>query len=118
MNLDAGNNVVLRECPTAIDGSGYAAAVVSDRTPTGTMNPETVLIGTNNVYGKWIGMTEEALSLTLFDADDTVTITAAAIQRTNKQTGDRNGIQVDDVTFQCNKSSGNDELVIAFSATP
>ena len=118
INFDAGNNVILRECPSAADDSGYFNAIITDRTPTGTINPETVLIGTNNVYGKWVGHTPEALSLAVNDAEDTITITAAAIQRTNVQEGDRNGIQIDDVTFQCNKSSGNDELAIVFSATP
>lgn len=116
LTFDAGNSVILRECPTAADNSGYFNAIITDRTPTGTINLESVLVATNAVYNKWVGHTEEALSLAVADANDRVTIACAAIQRTNKQEGDRNGVQIDDVTFQCNKSAGDDELTIAFSA--
>lgn len=115
IEFDAGNNVVIRECPTASDGSGIAAAMVTDRNVVGKMDPETVLIATNDVYGKWIGHTEEALSIAITDGTDTVTIAAPKLQRTNKQEGERNGVQIDSVDFACNGSSGNDELTIDFS---
>lgn len=117
IELDAGNTVVMRECPTASDGSGYAGGIITGRKVVGKMNPETVLIATNDVYGKWVGHTEEALSIAVTDGTDTVTIAAPKIQRTNKQEGDRNGVLIDDVDFQCNRSAsaGDDELTINFA---
>lgn len=53
-------------------------------------------------------------------AGGSVTISAPKFQITDVAPADRNGIDVDTVSFQCNKSAnaGNDELSIAFAGTP
>lgn len=119
MEIDAGNNVIMRECPTETDGSGYAAALITDRRVVGTFDPESRLVATEDVFGAWIAGTEAALSCVLADANDTITLAAPKIQRTNIQEGDRNGIQVDNQEFQCNRSAaaGDDEFTITFAAT-
>lgn len=116
VEFDAGNQVILRPCPTASDGSGYDAALITSRAVKGTMNPESVLVATDDVFGDWIAHTEQALSLALTDGTDTITIAAPQIQYTNIQEGEREMLQVDQIEFNCNASAaGDDELTIDFS---
>lgn len=115
LEIDAGNNVILRECATSSDGSGYAAGLVTDRKPVGKVNPEAALVATKDNYGLWIAGTEEALSIALTDGTDTITVAAPKAQRVNVQEGDRNMIQTDEIDFQCNASAGDDELTITFA---
>lgn len=117
VEIEAGNEVIARECQSASDGSGYVNAIITDRQPTGTINPESELVASEDTHGDWLAHNENALSIALTDGTDTVTIAAPKIQYTNIQEGDRNGIQTDDITFQCNKSAaaGDDELTIDFS---
>ena len=118
LTIDAGNTVVLRECATNSDSSGYAAAIITDRLPTGTINPEAEADGTKDNYDIWTAMTEEALAFDLENATDKFAIAAPKLQRTNVAAGDRNGVLTDEITFQMNKSAaaGNDELSFTFSA--
>jgi len=118
MTIDAGNTVVLRECATNTDGSGYAAAIITDRSVTGTINPEMELDGTKDNYDIWTSMTEEALAFSIANSTDKFALAAPKLQRTNVAIGDRNGVVTDEITFQCNKSAaaGNDELTFTFSA--
>lgn len=117
LNINAGNNVILRECPTNSDDSGYAAGLITDRRVTGNMNPESRLVATEDIYGDWLSGTEEALNIALTDGTDTITINAPKAQKINVQEGERNGLEIDQIEFQCNKSAaaGNDELTIDFS---
>lgn len=117
LTIDAGNTVVLRECATNTDGSGYAAAIITDRAVTGTINPEMEAAGTKDNYNIWTAMTEEAFAFSLVNATDKFAIAAPKLQRTNVALGDRNGVVTDEITFQCNKSAaaGNDELTFTFS---
>jgi hypothetical protein len=115
MTIDMGNNVVMREDPS--DASGYTTGLVTDRVVSGSMDPESPLVAGNDTYGKWLAGTEEALSVNLDDGTDDITIAAPKVQRINLQEGDRNGIQIDQIDFQCNASAaaGNDELSITFA---
>lgn len=119
IELDAGNVVEPRPCPTNADGSGVATGLVKNRLPVGKLDPESRLVATEDVWGKWLGGTEEALSIALDDGTDVITFAAPKLQRINVQPGDRNGLQVDQIDFQCNKSAaaGDDELTITFAAS-
>lgn len=111
--IDAGNNVVLRPCAT--NASGFETAIITNRKATGKWNPESRLVATEDVYGLWLAGTEEAFSLALTDGTDTITIAAPQAQRMNVQEGERNGIQTDEIDWQANAVSGDDELTIDFS---
>lgn len=118
MTIDAGNQVVLRECATIADGTGYAAAIITGRTVTGTINPETAADGTKDNFDLWTAMTEEALSFDLENATDKFAISLPKAQRTAVAYGERNGVVTDEITFQANKNlaAGNDEMSLIFSA--
>lgn len=117
LTFDLGNNVVKRE--DASKDAGLLTAVVTNRKPVGTLNPEASLVAGVNHANKWLAMTEEALTVELDNGTDRVTFAAPKAQRTNVQEGDRDGIVTDEIDFQCNKSAaaGDDELTIAFGAT-
>jgi len=117
MTINAGNNLILRPCFNPADGSGYFTGMVTDRLPTGSFDPEAKLVATDDRYGRWLAGTEQALSIAMADAQDTITIAAPKVQITNPQEANREGLQVDNLQFQCNGDSGNDELSITFAAT-
>lgn len=118
LEIDAGNTVILRECATNSDASGYAAAMITDRSVTGTIDPESTLVATADPYGDWVASTERALAFDLENATDKFAVNAPKLQITNVQEAERNGIVTDTISFQCNRSAaaGNDELTIVFSA--
>jgi hypothetical protein len=109
LTIEAGNNVILRECSNVVEG--YASALVADRLITGTLNPEATLVATNDTHADWVSMTEKAFSYSLTDGTDTLTFSSSNFQIVNVQDEDRGGNQVDAVSFQLNQ----DDLSIAFS---
>lgn len=120
LEIDAGNEIFLRPCATNTDSSGLSGAIITSRKVNGTIDPESVLVATKNVYGNWLSGTEESFSFALSDATDKITIAMPKFQATNVQPTDRDGMLVDSISFQANRNAaaGNDELTIAFSAGP
>ncbi len=110
--LDAGNEVILRECSTS--ASGYVSAMIVDRVPKITANPESVLVATQDRFGQWLAGTEAALSIALGSA---ITISAPKAQVVNLQEGDRNKLVIDEIEWQANKNgaTADQEVSIVFS---
>ena len=115
MQIDLGNQVVLRPCAT--EATGFSYAVITGRKVTGSFNPEAVVANTVAHYLGWKADTSAVLSLVLTDGVTTCTIGAPVCRRTNIQGGDRNGLMVDQIDFACHKSAtaGNDELTFTFA---
>ncbi len=114
--LDLGNQIMYREDPTASDGSGIHSALITGRKPTGSFDPESVLVATKDVYGIWLARTTAALVNTIGSTNNQVSFGAPALQFTNVQEADRNGLLTDDITFALNRSSADgDELTITFA---
>ena len=119
--IDSGNEVIMRECPTK--ASGYISAYITDRRPTVTLDPETVLVATQDRFGAWLAMTENFLEL---DCDGPVGGTSNAVlsfdipkaQVINLQEADRGKMVTDAIELQCNKNGAthDDELRITFTA--
>lgn len=118
LEIDAGNEVFLRPCAAIADASGIAAGIITGRKVNGTIDPETVLVATKDVWGNWLTSTEEAFSFSIKNATDKVTFAMPKFQVTNLQAGDRDGMLIDTISYQANRSlaAGNDELTIAFAA--
>jgi len=118
LEIDAGNEMFLRPCATNADKSGYAGAIITGRKVNGTIDPETVLVATKDNWSNWLNSTEQAFSFALANTTDEVTFAMPKFQVTNMQPGERDGVLIDSVTFQANRSAaaGNDELTIAFGA--
>ena len=112
LRIDLGNTVMLRESGNSSDGYVYAA--ITDRKVVGSINPESGLVATKDVFGEWIIGTEAAFTLTVSG----ITFAMPKLQFTNIQPGDREGIQTDEIDFQANRSAsaGNDEITITFGS--
>jgi hypothetical protein len=115
MSIDLGNQLVMRE--DANDASGYCTALITGRRCRGTMNPETRLVAGEDTYGKWLSLTERALALQIGSGVNRVDFAAPKFQVVNPQEGERNGLQIDQIEFQLNRSAsaGDDELTIDFN---
>jgi len=118
LSFDLGNEVTLRE--DAQQTSGYISAVITGRRITGTINPEATLVATHDIYGDWKDGTEAALAFAVGSGSadgNCVDVAAPKLQWTNVQEGDREGINIDEGSFQLNRSvaAGDDELTITFS---
>jgi hypothetical protein len=110
--IDAGNTVVLRECTT--HASGYASAIVTNRQPTISADPEATLSGR---YSLFTGSTEYELEYKLPTAGSgTIIFLASKAQIQSINQGNRNDIVTDDIVWQCNKNgtTNDEELTIQF----
>ncbi len=112
----AANNVVkLRQ--TVNNVAAYLAAAITDRNANGSLDPESTSVAAHDAHGLWIAGTTAALSCVVGTvAGNTVTLAAPALQRTNVQPGDRDGLQIDTIDFELKRSVslGDDELTITF----
>lgn len=119
--IDFGNTVTLRECKAQIGSqlrAGFESAIITDRTPTITVDPEAKLVATRDAYGAWINMTEATWELDLQGPTNSLlTFDAPKAQIITNANGDRNGLVVDQLQLQCNKNGAthNQELSIVFT---
>lgn len=118
LTIDLGNEVYMVQNANAADRSGYAHACIGGRRITGTIDPEGVLVATKDWHNEWLTMTEQALAFELTDdANQKVDFDAPAFQIIDTQEGERDGLVIETISFQLNRSAsaGEDELAITFS---
>jgi hypothetical protein len=118
ITVNAGNTVILRECVESGNRTGIKSALVTNRAPIITADPEAVLVATANRESQWVGMTTGAFVATLKGTgNSTLVISAPAAQIEDKQKGNRNGMVTDDITWLCTEGEDPDEeLTITFNA--
>lgn len=115
VTVDAGNSVIMRECVDSSDRSGYKSALVTNRAPVITANPESVLVATQDLDALWLASTPQALSIQVGASGSSITISAPKAQLENKQQGNRSDMLSDDLTFLASAGSSVDtELSITF----
>lgn len=114
VTIDAGNEVIMREC--AGEASGYKSALVVNRKPTVTANPEMVLVATQDRHAQWLTTAPQALAITTGASDENhllITLPKAQIQ--NIQQGERSGLLTDEITWMATANDDPDEeLTIEF----
>ncbi len=115
LTINSGNNVIMRE--DSSKAAGFKSALVTDRVPRGSMDPEAALVATKDVYGDWLDGTQAALSISLGATGNAIAIAAPKFQVTNVQDGNRNLLRTDQIEFQLNKNddAGDDELTFTFT---
>jgi hypothetical protein len=118
LSIDAGNEVIMRECVNASDRTGFVSALVTNRAPIITADPESVLVATANREQQWINGTTGALTATINGpGNSTLVISAPAAQLENNQPGDRNNMIIDSLTWLATRATNPDEeLTITFNA--
>ena len=112
--IDMANDVALRD---SVNGAtGYLSAIIGNRLPTMTINPEDVLIATHDFWDDWENGTEVAFTATLGGtAGNICTITAPKVQYGKVGQGSRNGYAVNEIDAFLRRDSGGDELSLAFT---
>lgn len=115
VDVDAGNSVIMRECVDVADRTGYKSAIVTNRAPVITADPESVLVATQDREAKWLTSVPEAFSMRIGVALASIVIAAPKAQLENKQQGNRSDMMTDDLTWLATQGSAADtELTIAF----
>lgn len=115
MEIDAGNTVIMRECVNASDRSGYVSALVTNRAPIISADPESALVATQDRDAHWLSSLPYALSCQVGATGNSVTFAASKAQLENKQQGNRSDMMTDDLTWLCSAASSVDnELTITF----
>jgi len=119
--IDSGNEVVLRECPTT--DAGYISAIITNRQPKITVNPEAVTVAAQSRWAAWLASTQYTLELDVkgpdgATSDAVLSFDAPKAQIVNNQEGDRNRIVTDEIEFLCGKNGAthDQELSITFTA--
>jgi hypothetical protein len=115
VEVDAGNSVIMRECMNATDRSGFVSAIVTNRAPVITADPESELVATQDRDALWLTSSPQAFSMQIGVAGTSITVAAPKAQLENKQQGNRNDMMTDDLTWLATKGSAADtELTITF----
>lgn len=116
LTIDFGNEVVMREDPAK--EAGYVSALVTNRQPVITANPEAQLVATEDTYGDWTSQSEGAFAYTLSGpSSSSIAISAPKAQIFNAQEGDRNRLQTNDITWNCNKNGGTNDQELSITIT-
>lgn len=112
VTINSGNEITMRQ--DAADASGYKSAVITDRAPTITLNPEAEKIAADDRHGDWIASTVGALSVSL---GSTLTFSAPKAQLMDVQGADREKVLTNDLTFLCTKNAAtkDEELSVVFA---
>ena len=92
------------------------SAIVTNRAPVITADPESVLVATQDRDALWLTSSPQAFSMQIGVAGTSITIAAPKAQLENKQQGNRNDMMVDDLTWlaTANGSTPDAELTIVF----
>ncbi len=112
-SLNMGNNVIPRMDVDAAGGISYF--MITDYDPVLSIDPEADLVAGHDYFGDWLALIEAAVSLALTDGTDIITFTLPKVQYKEITEGDRDGIQIYDITGQCrhNADPWNDSVKIA-----
>ncbi|KKN46987.1 hypothetical protein LCGC14_0667270 [marine sediment metagenome] len=111
LEFDMANTVSLRDDSNS--SGGLLSAVIVERNPVGTFDPEAVLNATHDFMAKLIAGTLAAFTETIgSEAGNYFVITAPKVQYIKIDEGDRNGIATDDIGFELSLNTGDDEFSI------
>ena len=116
LTVDIGNRVVPRN--SVNDPTGNTSAVITGRTPVGSIDPEQELNSVVNFFNQLTTNAEGSLTYTIGSvAGNVLTFTALKAQNINISDGDRDDIRTNEIELALNKNAaaGDDEMSIAFT---
>lgn len=113
----SGNQIYLRQDPTAVDGSsvgtGLRAALIVDRLPTISLDPEAQSLSTLNWFAAQMAMTTYSFTATVGAAGTGFTLAAPYAQVNSEKHKDRGGLITDDLEFVCTGTADNEWTLTA-----
>jgi len=104
--LSLNNEMTPRLCTAAV--GGIHSMIITDRNIGGTLDPESKLVSVYPLYTDWFDSVTKQVSAGFEDGDDRFTIAIPNFQVINAQSGDRSGLQIDTITYQCAKGNSPD----------
>jgi hypothetical protein len=114
-NVNMGNAISLRESVNS--ASGYVSALLTDRKPTGKVDPEMALVAGYDFYGKWKGGGTAVIAIGPVGGTDynkfAISIPKAVYTKVSE--GDRNGNVTAETDFSLTMNTGDDEFVLTFT---
>lgn len=114
--VDAGNVIQMREDPSK--SSGYLAGIITDRYPKITLDPEMVLVATQDREGLWLSGTEYALEPYAGGVGNSLfQIDAPKAQIVKKTDGNRNQLAIDQLDLVCNRNGSTQDTSLTFTFT-
>jgi hypothetical protein len=115
--IDVANEVIMRECAT--DASGFHSALITNRKPMVTANPEAKLVATRPSYTNWLARLEATLAITVPSAtgNGSIAFSAPKAQIINIQEGDRSRLVTDEIEWQCNRNGQSDDREFSITFT-
>ena len=114
LELNLQNEVTLR--PSVAAASGYVSAIITNRNPQATFDPEAVLVATMDFFDAWRGSSGAALACSLGSvAGNQIAISAPKCQISELGLGDRSGLRTFEITVGLRMNTGDDELVITLT---
>lgn len=123
MTFELGNTIYLKECSGQT--KGYEYAIITDRAPKVTGNPESKLVAAQDRQGLFLAGSEKVLRYVVPAAGynsgtgaKSIEFLANFAQIMDDKEAERNGIAVDDIGFQLNNSNAtaDSDFSITFNA--
>lgn len=124
--INAGNTLYIRECvanPSGQAAAGFHSGIITDRVPRISVSPESVLVASQDRYGKLLDMSEHSLAFSFeglsgVTSPAEVAISIPAAQIASISDGDRNGVLVDQIEFAANRNGANNDQELSIEFTP
>lgn len=116
MTLDMGNTIAMRQYPNT--ATGFFTAQITGRNPTGSLDPEEVLVATEDLFLNWISGTAGSLATGTFPSTGTTfnkfSFTVPSAKYTKASRGDRDSLSITpcDYEAQANSAAGDDEFTL------
>jgi len=115
LNFDISNEI---STPASISSAdGYGEIRISKRDVSGSIDPETQLIGTKDYFTEWVNGTDSVLTTNTIgtSAGNQIAISMPAIHYRDIGDGDREGIRTQDSAFGASEVLGDDEITFLFT---
>lgn len=115
--IDAGNTIQMREDPSK--SQGYVSGIITTRYPKITIDPESLLVASQDREGLWQTGTEYALEIHCGGVGNSkLQFDAPKAQIIKKTQGNRNQLAIDQLELACNKNGATHDqsLSITFTA--
>lgn len=114
LTYDQANNIVVR--PDINGSDGFRGVRITGRNPTGTFDPEMILVADFDLWGDFATAARKSLSMRVGQtAGNTFWIKSPQLQMNSLGYGDREGLRTLDVSLRFSRVTGNDEVRFLFN---
>ena len=115
MNFQTGNTIYEQPASVATSGSGIIQAIITDRAPGGSLDPEVTNASTLDFFAQWRATSGAVLSVqTNVTTGNRFTLTASQVVIKTLARGDQSGLRIFNTGIQAYERNQNDEFQILF----